>query len=67
LVLAVGVVYSALGPHHHYRSAPPSFVFFISLFIVMPDGAVVTMSFYRQCEIRLQAGLTNDEASPGTL
>jgi len=45
LVLAVSVVYRALGPHHHYRSAPPSFVFSISLFIVMLDGAVVAMSF----------------------
>jgi hypothetical protein len=45
LVLAVSVVYSALGPRDHYRSAPPSFVFSNSLFIVMLDGAVVAISF----------------------
>ncbi len=45
LVLAAGVVYSALGPHNHYRSTSPSFVFSISLFVLMLDGAVVAMSF----------------------
>jgi hypothetical protein len=45
LLLAAGIVYSAPGPHRHFRLAPPSFVFTVSLFVVMLEGAVVTMSF----------------------
>jgi hypothetical protein len=45
LLLLAGIIYSALGPHHHFRSAPPSFVFTVSSFVVMLNGAVVAMSF----------------------
>ena len=45
LLLAAGIIYSAFGPHHHFTSAPPSFVFTVKSFVLMLNGAVVAMSF----------------------